>query len=40
MASEQKFVDFVIDQIGYLEQVTNKKMLLKHHHIQGQNQVF
>ena len=26
MASEQKFVDFIIDQIGFLEQVTNKKM--------------
>ena len=26
MASEQKFVDFVIDQIGYLEQVTDKKI--------------
>jgi TfoX/Sxy family transcriptional regulator of competence genes len=26
MASEQKFVDFIIDQIGFSEQVTNKKM--------------
>ena len=26
MASEQKFVDFIIDQIGLLEQITNKKM--------------
>ena len=26
MASEQKFVDFIIDQIGFSERVTNKKM--------------
>lgn len=26
MASEQKFVDFITDQIGFLEQVTSKKM--------------
>jgi TfoX/Sxy family transcriptional regulator of competence genes len=26
MASEQKFVDFIIDQIGFSKQVTNKKM--------------
>ena len=26
MASEQKFVDFIIDQIGLSQQVTNKKM--------------
>jgi TfoX/Sxy family transcriptional regulator of competence genes len=26
MASEQKFVDFIIDQIGFTAQVTNKKM--------------
>ncbi|GGI24715.1 TfoX/Sxy family protein [Pedobacter mendelii] len=26
MASEQKFVDFIIDQIGFSEQVTSKKM--------------
>lgn len=26
MASEQKFVYFIIDQIGFSEQVTNKKM--------------
>lgn len=26
MASEQKFVDFIIDQIGFLEHVTSKKM--------------
>ena len=26
MASEQKFVDFIIDQIGFLEQVASKKM--------------
>ena len=26
MASEQEFVDFIIDQIGFPEQVTNKKM--------------
>jgi TfoX/Sxy family transcriptional regulator of competence genes len=26
MASEQKFVDFIIDQIDFLEQVTYKKM--------------
>jgi TfoX/Sxy family transcriptional regulator of competence genes len=26
MASEQKFVDFIMDQIGFSEQVTNKKM--------------
>ena len=26
MASEQKFVDFIVDQIGFSEQVTNKKM--------------
>ncbi len=26
MASEQKFVDFIMEQIGFSEQVTNKKM--------------
>ena len=26
MASEQKFVDFIVDQIGFSENVTNKKM--------------
>jgi TfoX/Sxy family transcriptional regulator of competence genes len=26
MASEQKFVDFITDQIGFSENVTNKKM--------------
>lgn len=26
MATEQRFVDFIIDQIGFSEQVTNKKM--------------
>lgn len=26
MASAQKFADFIIDQIGFLEQVTNMKM--------------
>lgn len=26
MASEQKFVDFIIDQIGFSEEVTSKKM--------------
>ena len=26
MASEQKFVDFIIDQIGFSEQITSKKM--------------
>ena len=26
MASEQKFVDYIIHQIGFAEQVTNKKM--------------
>jgi TfoX/Sxy family transcriptional regulator of competence genes len=26
MASEQKFVDFIADQIGFSENVTNKKM--------------
>ncbi|MFC4211111.1 TfoX/Sxy family protein [Pedobacter lithocola] len=26
MASEQKFVDFIIDQIGFSEQLTSKKM--------------
>ena len=26
MASEQKFVDFILDQIGYSGQITNKKM--------------
>jgi TfoX/Sxy family transcriptional regulator of competence genes len=26
MASEQKFVDFIVEQIGFSEQVTNKKM--------------
>lgn len=26
MASEQKFVDFIADQIGFPEHVTNKKM--------------
>jgi TfoX/Sxy family transcriptional regulator of competence genes len=26
MASEQKFVDFITDQIGFSEQVTSKKM--------------
>jgi TfoX/Sxy family transcriptional regulator of competence genes len=26
MASEQKFVDFIMDQIGFSKQVTNKKM--------------
>ena len=26
MASEQKFVDFIIDQIGFSDQVTYKKM--------------
>ena len=26
MASEQEFVDFIIDQIGLSEQITNKKM--------------
>ena len=26
MASEQKFVDFIINQIGFSEHVTNKKM--------------
>lgn len=26
MASEQKFVDFIIDQIGFSRQVTSKKM--------------
>jgi len=75
MASERKLVDFIIDQIGFIEQVTDRKMfgeyghyfdlkylalfatinyllsrpnleenisimLLKHRHIQVQNQVF
>ncbi len=26
MASEHKFVEFILDQIGFSEQVTNKKM--------------
>ena len=26
MASEQKFVDFIVDQIGFAEQVRSKKM--------------
>jgi TfoX/Sxy family transcriptional regulator of competence genes len=26
MASEQKFVDFIIEQIGFAEQITSKKM--------------
>ncbi len=26
MASEQKFVDYIVDQIGFSDQVTNKKM--------------
>jgi TfoX/Sxy family transcriptional regulator of competence genes len=26
MASEQKFVDYIVDQIGFSKQVTNKKM--------------
>lgn len=26
MASEQKFVDFIVDQIGFPDQVTSKKM--------------
>ena len=26
MASEQKFVDYIVDQIGFSKQVTSKKM--------------
>ena len=32
MASEKKFVDFIIDQIGFIEQVTDRKMFGEYGH--------
>ena len=32
MASERKFVDFIIDQIGFIEQVTDRKMFGEYGH--------